>query len=174
MSRGDKRRAIRMSHRGHATVAIISRHRYRVVCALSIFLDLAPRGEGMYYLEHTPSPLCLSLSLSRGFFLLLSFAFFASHACTYTHIYTLYRRNEFTVIFSLSSREDIFPAPTGTVVARTLSRANKIRARSVVVLTPNCRRPKVGAREREKTHFAQMRRDLFDLSPLFLSLCFSC
>jgi len=34
-----------------ATVAIIPRHRYRVVCVLSIFLDLVPRGEGINYLD---------------------------------------------------------------------------------------------------------------------------
>lgn len=54
-----------MSHTGHATVAIIPRHRYRVVCALSIFLDLVPRGKGMNYLDTLFRPFAsLFLSLS--------------------------------------------------------------------------------------------------------------
>lgn len=49
----------------HATVAIVPRHRYRVVCVLSIFLDLVPRGEGMNYLNILFRPfVCLFLFVS--------------------------------------------------------------------------------------------------------------
>lgn len=62
MSRGDKRRNKNVTT-DRATVAIIPRHRYRVVCALSIFLDLVPRGEGMNYLDILFSPIRPSPSL---------------------------------------------------------------------------------------------------------------
>lgn len=41
------------------TVAIISRHRYRVVYALSIFHDLVPRDQGMNYTRYTLSSFSL-------------------------------------------------------------------------------------------------------------------
>lgn len=60
----DKRYAIRMSH----WPCYHSRHRYRVVCALSIFLDLVPHDEGMNYLD-TFFRLSRSPSFSLGPFL---------------------------------------------------------------------------------------------------------
>lgn len=62
MSRGDKRCNKNVTT-DRATIAIIPRHRYWVVCALSIFLDLVSRGEGMNYLDILFSPIRLSPSL---------------------------------------------------------------------------------------------------------------
>lgn len=126
-----------------ATVAIIPRHRYRVVCALSISLDLVPRGEGMNYLD----------ILFHLFVCLFLFSFPSIR--TSVDLYLAHRyhdKSPLSINFPLS----LLPMTSSSTQQRQLSRILNRRINRRVrqpILTSNCCQSKVDGHKRQNVSF---------------------